>query len=251
MDKSSTNCDNGYGIALTLIQSESMYRKWLSQCFEETGKTQAGLAKRLGVNPSAVTRMLKGGRKIGADELPVMAAYFGRALPQEQGGRLPEEGATLQNASVVEVLMRGTVEAGEFQPADDIYAQDETPVVTHTTVSKNFPNARYNGWTVKGDSMDRIGIMPGDQIVTVDVLDSGWTPKDGQLVVVERVLDGAYIERSVKRVNVGPDWIGFEPVSHNKRHKSFRVARRPTDLPGMEIRVIGVVIKIVRDPKII
>lgn len=68
-------------------------------------KTQAGLAKALGRDPSAITRLLQGGRQVKADELGIIATYLGEAPPDSayfasSGGRghpptsqlpLPEE----------------------------------------------------------------------------------------------------------------------------------------------------------------
>lgn len=50
--------------------------KWLREQLERPGFSQRGLAKALGLDPAAVTRLLQGRRKISVDELPIINAYL-------------------------------------------------------------------------------------------------------------------------------------------------------------------------------
>lgn len=52
----------------------------LEKLKEDRSKTRAGLAARLGVDKSVVTRMMAGGRQIKVSEVAAIAEYFG-ALP--------------------------------------------------------------------------------------------------------------------------------------------------------------------------
>lgn len=54
---------------------------WIREGLKKDGKTQSGLAKALGRHPSAITDMLQGGRRLKADEIPVIAEYLGVAPP--------------------------------------------------------------------------------------------------------------------------------------------------------------------------
>lgn len=55
---------------------------WILERLEaDPTKTRAGLAAALGVDKSAITRMLKGERQIKADEIAKIAAYFGEWPP--------------------------------------------------------------------------------------------------------------------------------------------------------------------------
>lgn len=47
---------------------------------ENPALTQKGLAIHMGLNPAAINRMLHGGRKIMAEEIPVIEAYIGQRL---------------------------------------------------------------------------------------------------------------------------------------------------------------------------
>ena len=89
---------------------------------------------------------------------------------------------------------------------------------------------------------------------TVDAIDEEWTPskavdKDGQpqCVVVERCLDGAEIERTVKEIHVFDDRTELRPASSNPAHKAIVVPKGGGDIGGVEVRVIGRVIKRIRD----
>lgn len=61
------------------------YASWTKrQLAVDQTKTQAGLARHLGINKSAVSRMLSGDRKITASELDMIVAYLGVAHPRLQ-----------------------------------------------------------------------------------------------------------------------------------------------------------------------
>lgn len=56
--------------------------KWIRDGLRKSGKTQAGLARALGLAPPAVSRLLKGERQLKADEVPVIARYLGVTPPE-------------------------------------------------------------------------------------------------------------------------------------------------------------------------
>ena len=55
---------------------------WIRDGLVKPGKTQRGLATALGVDPSAISRLLAGTRQLRAAELPVVAAYLDSPIPQ-------------------------------------------------------------------------------------------------------------------------------------------------------------------------
>jgi SOS-response transcriptional repressor LexA len=223
-----------------------MYRKWLIEGLANTDKSQRGLAAALGLDPTAISRMKQGTRKIQADELPVIAKYLGISIPPADRHSTTIMGETVEDINVVEVMMRGTLEAGHFRPIeDDIEAGLPKSVII--PMRCNAALSSYHGWLVRGDSMDRAGIIDGDFVVSLDTQDGGWQPENGQVVVVERRIDGAERERTVKRVEVHPDRVEFVPVSSNPRHKRIVVPIEATTDGGLEVEVIGRVVKVVRD----
>lgn len=65
--------------------TQKMY-EWIAQCLETTpGLTQRGLAEALGVNPSAVNRMIHGFRQIKVDEIPIIEHYLGQKYDVGRG----------------------------------------------------------------------------------------------------------------------------------------------------------------------
>lgn len=84
------------------------------------GKSGRGLAEALGVNPSQITRMLKGERLIKAHEIPTIEAYLGVSLSPNtpQTARVSEVApAPVQFPSrsemPLDVPVRGTAVGGE------------------------------------------------------------------------------------------------------------------------------------------
>ncbi len=66
---------------------EHQIYKWIAyKLAEDTTLSQKGLAEALGVNPSAVNRMLHGRRAIKVDEIPVIEDYIGEKYQETQGG---------------------------------------------------------------------------------------------------------------------------------------------------------------------
>lgn len=75
---SSENCDIRNGISLRFPQNQRMDATWLKEQFEKhPERSQRQLATTLGLDPSAVTRMVKGDRQIKVHELPEIRKFFG------------------------------------------------------------------------------------------------------------------------------------------------------------------------------
>lgn len=79
--------------------------EWIKRGLSASGKSQAELARRMGLNPSAVTRLLKGERTLLAREVPVIERFLGVEAPDavrtlDDGGRLyaPDEPAPRPSA---------------------------------------------------------------------------------------------------------------------------------------------------------
>lgn len=50
--------------------------EWVRSRLSQTGKTQRELAAGVGLDPSAISRLLDGGRRLRADEIPKFRAFF-------------------------------------------------------------------------------------------------------------------------------------------------------------------------------
>jgi transcriptional regulator with XRE-family HTH domain len=59
----------------------AMNLDWIVNGLKKPGKTQRGIAKALGRDPAAVTRLLAGERQLKAAEIAKIASYLGEAPP--------------------------------------------------------------------------------------------------------------------------------------------------------------------------
>lgn len=88
------SCDVRNGADLRKPQNAAMDIEQIKQGLKKSGKSQAGLARALRLDPSQVTRLLKGGRRLKADEIQKIHDYLSLEAPipappaahSEQGG---------------------------------------------------------------------------------------------------------------------------------------------------------------------
>lgn len=62
---------------LRFSHNEAMNYDWIRQGLKRPGKSQAGLARALGRDPAAVSRLLNDGRQLKASELEIVRQYLG------------------------------------------------------------------------------------------------------------------------------------------------------------------------------
>ncbi|MGF1625702.1 MAG: helix-turn-helix transcriptional regulator [Alphaproteobacteria bacterium] len=62
-----------------MTAADDDWTEWLRQGLSRAGRTQRGLALALGVDASAISRLLHGQRRLRAHEIPVAARYLGLA----------------------------------------------------------------------------------------------------------------------------------------------------------------------------
>lgn len=95
--------------------------EWIREKIESNGSlTQSGLAERLGLNPSAVNRMLHGNRNIMAWEVPIIEGYIGERFAPEifaedARNRLEQKGTPLARG-----FGEGRGQAEPLLPAADL-----------------------------------------------------------------------------------------------------------------------------------
>ena len=94
---------------------------WILKGLEKPGKSRAGIARALGgLHASQVTRLLKGERRLMADEVQKIASYLGEAAPDDMishndsasGLPSPQEIAAARKAQEIMARLAG-------MPTDD------------------------------------------------------------------------------------------------------------------------------------
>lgn len=101
---------------------------WIREGLEKPGKTQRGLATALGVDPSAISRLLAGTRQLRVAELPVIAAYLDSPIPSDltpdavqvadTRGHTPPRPA---NANARDLPVLGTAVGGSAGGTPEVY----------------------------------------------------------------------------------------------------------------------------------
>ena len=110
-----------------------------------------------------------------------------------------------------------------------------------------YPSVPRQAWRVRGDSMDRVGIVDGCYVITIDYGVARLDIRDGDLVVVER-RQSSRTERTVKTVRVDGDRYVLEPRSTNPRWTSITIPRNgEAHVSDEEIRIVGLVVGVHHD----
>jgi transcriptional regulator with XRE-family HTH domain len=221
--------------------------------------TQKDLGKSIGVKQTAISEL-----EAGRIRRPKFLYELSRVLERSEEwllGRVSEAEEASKSpirrgvyAETVEVPVVGTVEAGVFRVVDGFDDAIE-PAKIVVARDPRFPRATMAAFVVQGDSMNAVGINPGDIVIAVDFVGSGLPLRDGMTIVVQRSVDGGQtLEWTIKEVQTFKDRIELQPRSTNKKHKPITV--RPnydhegvtkTNDGGEEIKVLGIVIRITKE----
>lgn len=236
--------DAELGIVRNAHMRRDPYIEWLIENLKRPGKSQSGLARHLGLQPSMINKVVNGSRKLASHELAGAAAYFGEEAPAVS--------AATQSGGLKPAVVVGTAEAGAFREVDEMMDDGERVEVAVPADDK-FPNARLIIFDVAGDSMNALTprpVLDGDRVVCVayeDVAHS-FPLRDGMVVVVERKQAGGHIrEWSVKQLEIYEDRLEFHPRSHNGRHKPIVVQRDLEADDGVSVEIIGMVRRVINE----
>ncbi|MEK9900096.1 MAG: S24 family peptidase [Rhodospirillaceae bacterium] len=102
---------------------------WIRDGLAQPGKTQRGLAAALGVDPSAISRLLGGERQLRAAELPLVVAYLDAAIPSglaPETAVAPRAPATSQatDAASRDLPVLGTALGGSADAPDGMFVMN-------------------------------------------------------------------------------------------------------------------------------
>lgn len=207
--------------------------RWVASEFERTGKPQNELARKMGVGPSAITRILKGERKVSADELPVMREYFNS-----------EDVPQFARNGVLEMDVYGGMGAGgtsveAYQPDGQGGHMQVDGAVDSWGIPDRFlrNELRTNAEVariirVQGDSMEPT-LKSGDRVV----IDTRFTKPSPPGVYA--VFDG--ISVVVKRVELIPltDPPRVKLISDNRSHSVYEVTAEEAHIIGRVVAKVS------------
>lgn len=217
-------------------------RDSLRASIKASGRSARALSLDAGLGATAIKDILSGkSQDPGAGTLSAIAAQ----LDVDPASLLIRDSRTLappsRRPSLKYLRVRYRVQAGHWIE-DDSLSQDfiggSYPVVE---------DSRYAGFPqwleeVVGDSINE-RIRPGAFAHVVDSIEIGYSPRDGDFVVIERRRDqGALRERSIKQVVATPEGVEFWPRSTNPKWSEKLAMNGGRFGVEIEIEVVALVI---------
>jgi transcriptional regulator with XRE-family HTH domain len=170
-----------------------MYIEWLRTGLKRPGKSQRGLAKKLNVSESVVSRMLNGDRKLRADELDIIASYLGEPLPTSR--------------TIVERRHLPAIQLTKIA-APGVWREQGAIVILDKKLIPSNPDPKY------ADFQQFAVLLEGSNRYAICI---GHNPahalQQGDLVLVERH-SGPLVETTLRRVALTSNGVKLTLVSH-------------------------------------
>jgi transcriptional regulator with XRE-family HTH domain len=233
-------------------------RDKLRALMKARGMTSRELSLTFTTNDSAVKNILSGkSRNPRSDTingiakgLDVPVSAFMRPSFSEMASVSGAFARTQSSGDGTELMVLHRAKAGTWIEADfavDDYVMPPRPV----NRDPRFPRARQWLELVDGDSINRL-IADGEYAIVVSAHDVNYSPRQGDLVIVERRRNGGHLrERSVKQVAIHPDdgSVQLWPRSTNPKWSEPLVVTdgAQDNLETLEVEIVGVVVGVYRD----
>jgi transcriptional regulator with XRE-family HTH domain len=212
-----------------------------------TEQSSQGAALKAGLSRDFVRDLLSGkSRHPRADTLMKLAralecdpGYLLGLMEAPNGSRKGDKA----RSGAFRLPIRYEAAAGSWLAVDDL-SQDEPPSAPAIEI-KGYARAPQWLERVRGDSMDRL--MPSGALAhVVDAIALGYAPRHGDVVVVLRSrAQGAFLERTVKQVELGPGGaVELWPRSHNPRWREALSLTAGADPAGdLSVEIVGKVVQ--------
>lgn len=209
---------------------------------KQKGLSQADLAAELGMHWTNLSKIENDRSDPGMERFKQIANSLGVKLP-DLFAELDEVGTAILGVAAPTLLpFAGEAQAGVWRDVE-IYSNSE-PRAVAIQPDPRYRNASQYIWGVKGDSMDRAGILDGMFALGVDYVEfvKHYRPiATGDIVVVERLrFGGQERERTIKRYREDSDGVWLLPESTNPLHKPIHIPR-DGEVEGEEIRILAYV----------
>lgn len=207
---------------------------WLKAELAKEKRSQAGLARYLGIATESVNRVCKGTRQIKMAEAEKIYEYL--SLTAEPGATIPHTSPKVASTSLLQV--RGTAEAGSWREVALREVQDPATLVA----PQHLAEIGAYALRVEGPSMDR-RYPPGSYVI-VAPWHGGPLPY-GKRVVVERTAQDGKIETTVKDLVRGMN--GEPELWPRSSHPAHQTPLPYKTVDDIRIDVIGTVVGSYRD----
>lgn len=209
---------------------------------KQKGMSQAELAAEIDIHWTNLSKIENDRSDPGMERYQQIANSLGVKLP-DLFAELNDAGVVATEASAPRLLQfAGEAQAGVWRDVE-IYSSTE-PRAVAILPDPRYRNATQYVWGVKGDSMDRAGILDGMFALGVDYIEfvKHYRPiATGDIVVVERLrFGGQERERTIKRYREDFDGVSLLPESSNPLHKPIHIPK-DGEIEGEEIRILAYV----------
>jgi repressor LexA len=203
------------------------------------------LSRQAGLGDTYVNDVLSG--KNASPSIPAVQA-IAKALETSIGYLIGETGhqdSVAPPHAIAAMPVIGVVEVGAFRK---LQANASFPLVERP-LSHSYPDASHFVLTV-GDASGAASkdgpILPGMEVLCVDVADTGLQVESGRIYAIRRTLDGGQTyETIIRRAMVFRDRIELIAESGRQEDEKIVVSRLATD-PGQPIFALGLVYGIFR-----
>jgi transcriptional regulator with XRE-family HTH domain len=229
----SAGCDTDAAMAKHRARKLPPLAQRLIKCRKERTWSQAEVGKKLHVTRNAVSLWESGDATPTPARLRQAAVLFGKSYEWLSTGRGSEQEI---NATVEGLRLIGDIAAGVWREVPE--SQDMEYVRVPVAPVSDYPVEAQYALKIYGNSVDRVA-KDGAIIHCVDVGIASLTPREGDLVCVERVRAGLH-EMTVKRVRKGNGALELWPESTDPTHQE-KLAYKPPRGEG-EVTIKAVVI---------
>lgn len=181
--------------------------EWIKRGLEKPGKTQRGLASAMGVDPSAVSKMINGKRGIKSTELPKIERYIGESHPGAGSAPLTPQPRQLPILGAARGGIEGVVQIDPSDPAPTGWV-DCPPALMGVKDAYAL--------SIDGDSMATTGLSHGAKAF----VNPHKRPRAGNLVVLVKTNSEAIVKRLVRESD------GHYVLAQTDPPQEFKVAKK-------------------------
>ena len=218
----------------------------LQRLLNERAISARALSRQAGLGDTYVNDVLSG--KNASPSIPAVQA-IAKALDTSIAYLVGETGhqdSVAAPHAIAAIPVVGIVEVGAFRK---LQAHSDFPLVERP-LSQSYPDARHFVLTVgdaSGAASKDAPILPGTEVLCVDMADAGLQVESGRIYATRRTLDGGQTyETIIRRAMVFRDRVELIAESGRPEDEKIVVSGLVTD-PGQPIFALGLVYGIFRD----